>query len=250
MFWLFLLFILAIIGGYAAGFRPGPGLTIVRVGTLTLAHLPSGTSVYTDQAFRGTTKEAGPFSVSLVPGNHSVIVDAPKQEPWTKTFTITTSETTTLSPIFVPKEADPRKVSAEELPTATSVFARTALPTTYAPLVLDCANVYVLDNRLIAEASTASDCTPPDFLCIQGSCEATIIYAPAAPLRSVIPFPGRTDAVLVSVADWIYALALDPRTPQYFAPVLHGVAPTLATASSTAFYVRDAGRVYSISFEY
>lgn len=247
--WIVFLFVVLIVGGYMAGLRPGPGLTIVRVGTLVVTDLPAGSTIYADQAPGGTTKNGGSLSADLVPGSHTVIVDAPNQEPWEKIVVIASNEPTTISPILVPKQPDPRKVPDTETKVVSAAFAFTKLPTEVAPLSMGCANIFVSNNRVIAEAATTTPgCIAPDYLCTGDACSPTIVYAPVAALRSVIPFPGRTDAVIVATGEWVYALALDPRNPQYFAPITRGVMPLVAPASTTAFYISDVGHLYSVSF--
>ncbi len=243
------LFLVIIIGGYAFGYRPGPGLTIVRVGTLIVTDLPTGSSLYADQSPRGTTQKAGSLSADLVPGNHTIIVDVPNQEPWSAIVAIDSSKTVTVSPILVPRQPDPKKLSGDDAVVAARAVSLTKFPTEAAPLSMGCTNVFVSANRVIVSmATTTPSCTPPEFLCSDNVCSPTIVYAPVAPLHSVIPFPNRTDAVIVSAGDWVYALGLDPRSPQYFAPIVRGTAPMLGTASSTTFYVQDAGHTYSVSF--
>ncbi len=133
---------------------------------------------------------------------------------------------------------------------ARAAFATQKLPTLMAPLSLGCAEVYVSNNRVIATAaSTSPACaTPPDYLCSAGSCAPTIIYSPAAPLHSVIPFPGRTDALIVATGEWVYTIGLDPRTPQYFAPILQGLSPMVAPGPNGSLYVGDEKAVYGVTF--
>ncbi len=248
LLWIVVIFLVLVVGGYAAGFRPGPGLTFVRVGTLTVINVPVGSTVYADQAPRGTIKSGSSLSVDLVPGNHTIIVDAPLQEPWEKIVSIVSNESTAISPILIPKQPNPQKLSGTDANTAVASFSSTKLPSETAPLHMNCADVFVSNNRVIAKPATTLECTPPEYLCTDGSCEPTIVYAPAALLRSVIPFPGRTDAVIVATGEWVYALALDPRNPQYFAPIIHGTAPIVAPASTSSFYTLDAGHTYSLFF--
>ncbi len=245
--WVVLGIVVVLLGGYAAGFRMGPGLTVVRVGTLIVKDIPAGTAVYADQASRGIAS-GGPLHMSLVPGTHTIIVAAPNMEPWEKAIQISSSETTTISPILVPMKPTALRLSEPEAGTARALAAAIALPTEQAPLILGCAAVYVSQDRVIAgPATTTPGCQmPPDFLCSAGSCEPTIIYTPPTPIRAIIPFPERTDAVIVSTGTWTYALGLDPRYPQYFAPVVQGAAPLIATGSSTSFYFIDSGNAFRI----
>lgn len=246
LLWLVALFALILLVGYTAGFRPGPGLTVVRVGTLVVTGIPAGTTVYADLAPRGSSRGSD-FHIQLVPGSHTIIVDAPGDEPWEQIVTVASNRDTEISPILVPKEPMLRELSGAAA--ASVIAAGAALPSEHAPLRMGCANVFVSLNRVVAApASTTPGCAPPEFLCGENSCEPTISYAPAADIRSVIPFPGRTDAVIVAAGAWVYAVALDPRSPQFFAPVFQGPAPALAAGPDSSFYITDRGKAYLVSF--
>lgn len=249
LLWLVFLFVIVLLGGYGLGYRPGPGLTLVRVGTLVVTGVPDGTNVYADQAPRGASK-GGKLSAQLVPGSHVIIIDPPGDEPWQQIVTITSNRDTIVAPILVPKKPVAQGLPANLEKEALALVNATKLPTEAAPIRMGCADVFASANRVIVApvATTTSNCTPPEYLCNEGSCEPTISYSPAASLRSIIPFPGRTDAVIVATGAWVYAIALDPRSQQFFAPVTQGTAPTLATASATSFFIADQGKAYLVSF--
>ncbi len=243
--WAVFLFVVALAAAFFAGFRPGPGLTLVRVGTLVVTDIPAGTSLFVDQAFRGTS-DGGDLSADLVPGTHSVIVDAPDQQPWNTALTITASTDTVVSPILVPEAPTRAQLLNAEATTAANALAAMKLPTEFAPLTVGCTNISVSGNRVIASvASTTPACETPEFLCSEGVCSPTIIYTPVTPIRSVITFPGRTDSLLVATGEWVYAIDIDPRSPQFFAPVGHGEAPVIAPQSDQAFYLKDKDKFYS-----
>lgn len=245
---LVLLFVVLLLAGYAAGFRPGPGLTVVRVGTLEVTGLTPGTTIFTDLASRGTTR-ATSFRVALVPGTHTVIVSAPDDEPFERTVTITSHETTTISPILVPQKPVPTVLEGAAAANAALAISAAAMPTPGAPLTVGCTNVYVMDNRVLAApATTTPGCeVPPEYLCTNGSCAPTLAYAPTTPIHSVIPFPGRTDAVIVATGPSVNVIGLDPRYPQYFAPVIKAEDPRIGTASTSGFYLFDSGASYFIA---
>ncbi|HVW71547.1 MAG TPA: PEGA domain-containing protein [Candidatus Paceibacterota bacterium] len=244
---LVMLFVAALLCGYAAGFRPGPGLTVVRVGTLEVAGIPPGTTVYTDLASRGMAGAAA-FTVPLVPGTHTVIISAPNDEPFERTVSITSNQTTVLSPILVPQKPTPLVLDGDAAATANTSIAKAIMPTQTSPLAIGCASVYVLDNRVIAAPATSTpECAaPPEYMCTNDSCAPTLAYAPTTPIRSVIPFPGRTDAVIVATGPSVNVVGLDPRYPQYFAPVIKATSPAIGEASTTGFYISDLGKTYFI----
>lgn len=248
LLWLVVIFVAVLLIGYSAGFRPGPGLTVVRVGTLVVTGVPDGTTVYADLAPRGTSK-GGSLSAQLVPGSHSIIVDAPNDEPWQQIVEIVSNKNTEIAPILVPKKPIITALTGSIGTDTLTLVNATTLPSEQAPLRMGCTEVFASLNRVIvAPLPEGSDCTTPEFLCSDGSCAPTIAYSPAAELRSIIPFPGRTDAVIVATGSWVYAIALDPRTPQFFAPVTQGTAPMIATATSSSFYLADQGKAYLVSF--
>lgn len=247
---LLVLFIVLIGGVYIAGYRPGPGLTLERVGTVTVDGIPAGTSVYADLTSRGTST-GGSVSMTLLPGTHTVIVDAPDYQPWEKILSVTSSETTHISPVLVKKVPEKQSIIGGTAGLMAAA-ATSTLPTQSAPLVMGCQAVYVSENRIIADAlpaaSSSPACVPPDYLCSAGACEPTVVYPPADTLRSIVPFPGRTDAVVISVGEWVYVLGLDPRTPQYFAPLARGTAPVVLPESTTTVDVVDGQSVFAFPF--
>lgn len=243
-------FIVLIGGTYIAGFRPGPGLTFVRVGTVVVDGIPAGTSVYADLTSRGTST-GGSISMTLLPGTHTIIVDAADYQPWEKIMTVSSNVTRHISPVLVKKQPVKQSIIGGT-GRLIAAAATSTVPTEASPLIMGCQLVYVSDNRLIAAAlpaaSSSPACTPPEYLCAGGACEPTVVYPPADTIRSVVPFPGRTDAVVVSVGQWVYVLGLDPRTPQYFAPLARGTAPVVLPESTTTVDVVDGKAVFAFPF--
>lgn len=236
--------------GYALGFRPGPGLTLVRTGTLVLASLPAGATAYADESKRGTADAKGQLRLSLVPGDHSILVDAPGDYPWDEIVTIPTHAAVQVAPLLVSKRTQTTSFTSDERPKAQALVAKASLPTAAAPLALEkgCALVRVVDNRILANAVTAPGCTPSAYLCTGGSCADTVIFSPVAPLRSVLPYPGRQDALIVAYGDTLAVLELNPLSPQYFAPILRGLAPAAASWDARTLAVTDDGRTFKIVF--
>jgi hypothetical protein len=106
----------------------------------------------------------------------------------------------------------------------------------------------VLDNRVVASAATTTGCTPPPFLCIGGTCATTVVFAPVAPLRAVLPYPGRQDALIVSYGNTLAVIELSPLKPQFFAPLIQGIQPAAASFDATHIVVRDGGKTFTIAF--
>ena len=243
-----LLVIVIIAGFYLAGFRVGPG-GVQRVGVLTLSELPADTKVYVDQTLK-TTSNGQRVKFELVPGSHSIIVDAPNEYPWSSIVKVASGHETTIDPFLVATKVSVTPLTGDQQKAALAAIASSTLPTEAAPLHLanGCATLYVSsDNQLIEDAASSTPgCTPPAYLCLNGSCAPTIIFAPVAPLTFVAPFPGRQDALLVAFAGSLYALAVDPTNPQFFAPLVRSANPKFGITKDGSLVVQQGQTVSKI----
>jgi hypothetical protein len=249
---LVLVFVASFIAAFLSGYRLAPGFTIVKNGVLTIAGLPDGSTVFFDSATIMYSKN-GSVRIGLLPGTHTVIADTPNNQPWNEVVTIAESGTTTLTPILVPVNIRARALAGEELARAQNLIGADVLPISKKPLSLGggCVSVYTQGNQIIAEATTSpasSDCAPPSFLCEAEVCAPTIIYITADTLRSVMPLPGRQDALVVVSGGLMFALELDPREPQFFAPLFKGAFIRGTTFSTTSIAGTDGTKTFEIPF--
>jgi hypothetical protein len=222
---------------------------LVRAGTLVLTGIPNGGTVYADQTKRAVSN-GHDVRIALEPGSHSIIVDVKGDYPWSDVANVSARTDTKVSPIEVPLTVTRTPVTQDQGNTANSLLASYQLPDEQHPLVMEngTADVYVLQNRVVASPATATGATPPAYLCVGGSCATTVIFAPIAPLRAVLPYPGRTDAIIVSYSDTLAVLELNPLKPQFFAPLLQGIQPAAVVFDAHDIAVRDAGKTFLIAF--
>jgi hypothetical protein len=234
---------------YGLGFRIGYGVHLERVSTLTLTNVPNGSSIFIDQTLRTTTTATSSVKEELVSGSHAIIISAPGDYPWNTITTVASGKPTTVNPIFVSTEPHVTPLSGTAETAAVSAIASTTLPTFTHPLTLanGCAIVYASNNQVIADfASTTPGCTPPPYLCSGTSCGSTIIYSPVSPLKMVAPFPGRQDALVIQVQNILIALALDPRSPQFFAPILTATSPVIGTLPNGSVVIKNGTAVFRV----
>lgn len=243
-----LLFVLLCIG-YMLGYRPGPGLTLVRVGTLVLSGIPKGGTVYADETKRAVSNGSD-VRIALEPGGHSIIVDVKGDNPWSDVVSIAARADTRVTPIAVPLTVTRTALTPDQAGQANTALTTYKLPDEQHPIVManGGADVYVSQNRIVAAPATTTGATPPAYLCIGGTCATTVIFAPIAPLRSVLPYPGRQDALIVSYGGTLAVLELDPLKPQFFAPLMQGIFPAAAIFDATHIVVRDAHQTFLIAF--
>lgn len=255
-FWFVIALVLIVVlatGGYALGFRIS-GLGLAQVGTLVIRDMPQETYVFTDQAKRTVVNAKGEVHIKLTPGSHTVIVDAPGMQPWNELFEITSNTDSVLSPILAPEEFSAGLLLGEKKTEAINALWSLKLPTKTAPLSManGCANVYVEGNRVLASANATSTCAVPDYLtcapegvATSGECPATIIFPASDIVTSVIPFPGRSDALIINAGKLSFILELDPRDPRFVAPVAKG-SVRIAPATDSSLYMTNSTDYYEI----
>ena len=235
--------------GYWAGYRPGPSLTFVRTGTLVVQGLPQGAVVYVDETRRGVSTGQD-MKLPLVPGNHSVIVDSGVAIfPWSDLVAIEASKKTVASPLLVLKETKKTMLSATDTVAVKTLLRNYSLPTTQAPISFSggCVTVAVAENQILAVGSTSANCLPPAYLCTETSCLPTVIFSSPQKIHSVLPYPGREDALLVSYGGTVAVIELNPLEPQFRAPLYVGNSATVLPWSENSFAIVDETRAYQIS---
>lgn len=237
------LFLIATATLFFLGYRVAPGFQILRAGTLIVSDLKRGALVYVDDGFNGEAKN-GEMRILLAPGSHRVIVSASEDQPWVEIFTIDAGQDLTVHPIFVPKVNTPTPVSREVRARALQLFNSYQLPSTDAPLSMKsgCAQVYVDLGRIVAVGTTTAICSAPPYLCQSGVCNPTIVFSPTEPIASVVPYPGRDDVLIVAAGSRVFVIELDPRTPQFFSPLIRtGNAVALPWSDHSIIVKSDEG---------
>lgn len=236
--------LLVILAFYFAGFRIGPGLSIVRVGTLVLTEVPEGSSVYVNSKLRSVTGSAGDYRARLTPGTHTVIVAVPNSTPWQDALTIPSNGTLSIKPIIIPNRPDGDLLLGEARAAARRVVDANALPTEAKPLRAGCTDIFVSQNRILGKAAPGCE-TPPDYLCTEGGCGTTELFAPIEKITSIALYPGREDALFFTIGDGVYAMDIDPREPRFFAPFVRSVLPRIAAGTSTNLLLSFDDKAYS-----
>ena len=251
----FLAIVLLGVGGYAFGYRfTGNGL--IKSGTILITDVPQGTVVFADQS-RLTTVTGSSARIDLAPGSHSIIVDAPGMQPWNELVEVSSDKDLLLAPVLVPVQSKVRVLSGDERAKAVTTLLEYALPTKASPLVLagGCALVYASGNRIVADSATSTtDCITPEFLLCDASvasstgvCPSTVVFPPNERLESVSVFPGRDDALVIAAGGQAYVVELDPREPQFFAPILRGPKVKAAPWTDSSVVISDTQKVYELS---
>jgi hypothetical protein len=242
--------IIAIGVAYITGFRPGPGLTVVRVGNLELTNVPQGAQVYIDYGLRGVSG-GSTYDAALTPGNHTVIVSVANAYPWEDIVQITSNTTTKSEPLLIPKAVANTVITGAAADSIRAIASIKPLPTITTPLTIGCSSVFIENNRVIADVATSTTgcvANPPAYLCTNGNCSETVVYPPIDTITGIEKYPARTDALLVSTASHVYVIELDPRTPQTFAPLVAGSNIRLVEDTTENVFVSDDSGIHKLTF--
>ncbi len=246
---LFSILVISVGSLYAAGYRIGPNISLVKTYTLTITDIPKDSSVFADYAPRGKSIENF-MTINLMPGNHTILVSSKNYSPWAGLVTIPSNANATVRALLIPKSISGTLLTGVSAKKARLAISKSKLPTIGKPLSLSggCALVYVSSsNEIVARPVTTQTCTPPPFLCIDNSCAKTVIFPKTKKLTSLLVFPNRKDALLAIIGQNIFAISLDPRAPRTFVSVLHGIAPKMNTLSDGTVVVSDQSSVYTLS---
>ncbi len=242
--------VLAGVVAFSLGYRIDRG-GITQAGTLHV-HAPAGSRVYLDESRLLYGKDEG-VETRLRPGVHTVIVDIDGMQPWNELVELSSGTLTSLSPITVAKDVIRERLAAERIAEGRAAIRATKLPTEAAPLSInECVKVWVSGSRILATADADCPSAPAFLQCTDdvrnedGSCPATLVFAPNAAIRSVIGYPERTDALVVAAGNLSYVIELDPRKPQFFAPLVKA-SVTLAPWTPGYILLDEAGVLYEVA---
>jgi hypothetical protein len=216
-----------------------------RSGTVTVTDLPEGAVVYVDND-RSKRSGGGDITLSLSSGNHLLVVDAEGFEPWSQLVSIEKGSAVTVRPILIGETRSARQLSTEDQGAARSLAFANQETGAALRATLGCVEVRASGRDIIASATSTDSCVSPSYLCEDGTCEPTLITNVKNPIRAVVPFPGRDDAVIVAHGDSVIVLELDPREPQFAALLYQGTAPLIAPWSDTEVALVDGERVVAL----
>jgi hypothetical protein len=240
--------ILSILFGFLLGYRLGPGLSIVKIGSVTLTDLPPGTTIYVNEVLSETPKTSE-ATIALLPGTHSFLLGFDSYYPWAELITVPSGGKLSVRPIFIAHSADETTLHDADRDSAERAIDTLALPTKDSPLLVydGCVGVYVETGNLFAAPVDDASCEPLQFLCYEEDCATAVLPSENEAVRAVIRHPTREDTVIVALGKAIYAVEVDSRSPQYVAPILRESFPEIAPWSETSFAVREGGAVFSVT---
>lgn len=234
----FVITILVAVGIVSAGVLHTRGYVFTTTGihkgaTLTVINVPADTTIFVNSSQRGTVakNETSHTVTAIAPGEQDVIVSYKTAWPWVSHFDFATNTSYTLNPILVPRTPEQIKITpdmTEYYKNATTLFARTTLPTATHP-------VSSADGSALLWADGATVYT-------RAGGQPFTTFSGTTPVRMVAWYLDRNDAVIIATETQVFVIGINPEAPQNFLPIYSGTAPTFALDGTydKRIYIKDS----------
>ncbi len=249
---------------YSLGYTITNDYTLDERGGIYVFVPEYGSEIFVDNELKKTTgtfqKEL--FLQNLKPQSYLVLVSNERFWPWAKKVSVTEKEVSPLYPFLVPKD-----VGLQEIKIATSSLATSTLAVSgaeYKTLNLlfeekvsnsiiaistsTDANAIVKkkmkiwsDDKKIFAQWVGSDTRIPPYFCSVSECDPLLtIFDSSSVVRHIDFYPGRDDAIIMSVGDGVFAIEIDTRDFHNFYPLYHGKKPDFRINNGRV-YIKDTG---------
>lgn len=193
---------------------------------------------------------------NLRPGTYLVLVSHADYWPWAKFVDVKSGEVSVRAPLLVPKvvpfteivkSTSTRLLAGDAYATAKALFASS---TTSSGLTSKNIRLWVENNNIHAKWLGPED-VRPYYFCIDGAkqCpEDIVIYqGGTSQVRAIDFYPGRDDALLLTIDNSIFATEIDPITYRNSYPIYRGKKPEVRISRGVV-YIKDGEYIVSTEF--
>ena len=217
------------------------------VGQIIITELAEGSTVYVDKVESRTVNSTeenlklGKFNV----GVHSILIIRSGFWPWLKEVEIKKGEKIYLSPFFAPENGSGFFIndSDPEYQSIIEGFDTLVVPGFDNRRISKDGNVafWIDDNTIFAEW-LGSDEEIPEAFCNESDCpRVTIPLTVGGAIRNADFYKGRSDVIVVSFGNGVFAIEIDNKNHQNFQPIYEGNSPQFLLENENAIYVLDEG---------
>lgn len=256
---------------YSLGYRFTKNYELAERGGLYVFVPESNSEIYVNDELRDVTStfQKEMFLQNLKPATYLVLVSNDLFWPWAKYVDVSEREVSPLYPLLVPKRIDMREVTVATSTQASSTrvtknqYAQlvrlfetkqtasvatssvsTSTPHLYA-LMRKKMKVWAQDADIYAQW-TGDESRIPPYFCMDDVCDPNhLVLHGSSVVRHIDFYPGRDDAVIIAVAEGIFALEFDTRKYQNFYTLYKGERPDFRVFDGTV-YVRDMDVIYEL----
>lgn len=222
------LILILIVAGYKKGYRFTENFMLGKAGTLSLQIAMPLTNVFIDDNNKiVTNKDNEVVEVSLSPRNHTVIVSREGYFPWKKDIEMQSEGKIIFSPVLVSSNPSGNIITKldPEFWKIRNKIITDALPTKESPRLSKDgkAKLWIEDNGVMAEIED----------------KIYTVIQPEPEVRNLYFYKDRTDVIIFSITNAVYAIEVDKVGTQNFLPIYKGLAPSFIEGDQSFIYVLD-----------
>lgn len=238
-----LLVIIFSIFGYQKGYRIKNNFGIGKVGTVYIETRFPNTSIFIDESRQiATSEENETVEIAFSPRRHSVIVSAEGFYPWKKDFTVPSGGELTLRPVFIaqsPSGLIITKIDPEYTKIRNSII-KSIVPSKEIPKISEDKTtlLWLEDNAVMIELESENSSTTPKV--------SKIVIQPDTVVKNVDFYKDRSDVIVFSTTNAIYAIDSDSTGGQNFLPIYKGQNPNFIRNGENSIYVLDGENLMEI----
>lgn len=229
--------------GYGKGYRLKNNLSIGKVGTVYIETTTAPTSIFLDESKKIiTTKEKEVVELTFSPRRHSVIVSLEGFYPWIKDFTVSSGGKITLKPFFIyqnPSGVIITKSDSEYIKIRNAIV-KNITPTKGIPKISadKTTLLWLDDNAIMTQIENTNSSSTPEV--------SKIVLQPDTIVKNVDFYKGRSDVIIFSTANTVYAIDSDSFGTQNFLPIYKGQNPNFIKNTENSIYVLDGENLMEI----
>lgn len=223
--------------------------TLGEDSALILEEATAGSSISIDGRTVETVEEQEMLVVPVSSGEHTVAIERHNHHPWQKTLSFTAHATTTIAPFNLSRTPEILPISAgveDDAPRGASLFAVAKHRPQTNPLLSEDENLAIWQDESGIHATWHdATSTRPSYFCFTETCSNEFLVTELQePVSTIDFFPGRTDIILVTTNEGIFALELDRRPIQNFQPLLAQPGADVRLRDNESVYIRYNNALY------
>lgn len=217
-----------IIVGYKKGYRLTENFMLGKAGTLSLQVAMPLTNVFIDENNKIVTdKDNEVVEVSLSPRKHTVIVSREGYFPWKKDIEMRSEGKINFEPVLVSSNPSGNIITKED-PDFWKIrnkIITDALPTKESPRISKDGKtkLWIEDNGVMVETQE----------------KVYTVIQPEPEVRNLYFYKDRTDVIIFSATNAVYAIEVDKVGTQNFLPIYKGMSPSFIEGDNSFIYVLD-----------
>jgi len=216
-----------------------------NTGTITIDHLDENSTIFLDDLENRRINQAGDnIKIKrITPGLHKILISRDGFWPWLKEVELEAGENVAISPFFAFTNTTGFLIGSTdpEYDDLKKKLEKVVLPDFENKKISEDGSIaiWVGENTLFVEWLLSED-ERPDFFCNDFGCHSVMVsLGVGGGIRNVDFYKSRSDVVIVSFGNGIFAMEIDTSHNQNFQPIFEGQSPQFIGNDNNSIYLID-----------